>query len=400
MYFYDGDGGYEAMELDRYQRAARRTDINRGTDTAAFVLLGLLGEAGSVLAEVKKKQRDRVEPPKYRDRVIEELGDLLWYIAVTADRNGIRLGPLAQRALTKRELEVHKSPSKLTFADIQKIDKAEVVEPSLLLEWRLIDLAASAARVLTEHREFLRKKRGDSEGIFSSLADLFGDLLHVSSRTNIALSTVAKENLKKIDSRWPSQRTYEPSRDRRFPAYERLPTTLTVKIVEVKGEGDSYFVYQSCNGVLIGDRLTDNISDPDNYRFHDVFHYAYAAVLGWSPVTRALFKLKRKSDKALDEAEDGARAILIEEGVASFVFNEAKSARLFEGVDRGRLSFDLLKQIRHFVDGYEVQDAPYWAWEEAILQGFEAFRFLQEHRRGVLTLNGRAIVMGHLHEDD
>lgn len=386
------------MELDHYQNAARRTDINRGVDTAAFVLLGLFGEAGSVLAEVKKKQRDKVDPPKYRERVIEELGDLLWYIAVTADRNGIRLGQLAQRTLIKRGLKVPKSPSKLTFSDIQQVDKIDVVEPSLLLEWRLIDLAASAAKVLAEHRDFLRKKKGGTEGIFSSLADLFGDVLHVSSRANIALSTVAKENLKKIESRWPTKRIYCPRRDKSLPIYERLPTTLTINIMEVRGEGDSYFVLQSCNGVHIGDRLTDNILDPDDYRFHDVFHYAYAAVLCWSPVTRALFKLKRKSVKALDESEDGARAILIEEGVASFVFNEAKNTRLFEGIDRGRLSFDLLKQIRHFVDGYEVRDAPFWAWEEAILQGFEAFRFLKKHRKGVLTLNGGSIVMGHLHD--
>ena len=42
--------------------------------------------------------------------------------------------------------------------------------------------------------------------------------------------------------------------------------------------------------------------------FHDVFHLAYAAVLGWSPTTRALLKIKRKSRPEIDENEDGARA--------------------------------------------------------------------------------------------
>lgn len=60
------------------------------------------------------------------------------------------------------------------------------------------------------------------------------------------------------------------------------------------------------------------------YRFHDVFHLAYAAVLGWSPVLRALLKCKRKSHPWLDENQDGARAILIEEGISTFVFNHAK----------------------------------------------------------------------------
>ena len=40
-------------------------------------------------------------------------------------------------------------------------------------------------------------------------------------------------------------------------------------------------------GFLLGDRLTDNHLPEDDYRFHDVFHLAFAAVLGWSPTTRA-----------------------------------------------------------------------------------------------------------------
>jgi hypothetical protein len=46
------------------------------------------------------------------------------------------------------------------------------------------------------------------------------------------------------------------------------------------------------------------------------------------------------------------------------------------------LPFDLLKQVREFVTGYEVEDIPLWVWEEAILQGYAAFRFLRKHRRG------------------
>ena len=37
---------------------------------------------------------------------------------------------------------------------------------------------------------------------------------------------------------------------------------------------------------------------------------------GWSPVLRSLLKLKRKTDPELDENQDGARATIIEEGIA------------------------------------------------------------------------------------
>ncbi len=143
------------------------------------------------------------------------------------------------------------------------------------------------------------------------------------------------------------------------------------------------YVFQRCNGINIGDRLTDNAMAADDYRFHDVFHYAYAAVLTWSPVVRSLFRLKRKSDPRLDEAQDGARATIIEEGIATWIFGQAVELDFFANMKPGDLPFDLLKKrVRQFVAGYEPEQCPLWLWEEAILEGYAAFRFLSEHRRG------------------
>ena len=162
--------------------------------------------------------------------------------------------------------------------------------------------------------------------------------------------------------------------------------------------GGQVYVFQQCNGVNIGDRLTDNALEPDDYRFHDVFHYAYCAVLTWSPVARALLRLKRKSDPQIDEAEDGARAILIEEGIASWIFGQAKRLDFFEDMKAGDLSFDILKTVRQFVSGYEPAQCPLWLWEEAILQGFDAFRFLRRKRRARLRIDmaSRRLIVGDL----
>ena len=143
-----------------------------------------------------------------------------------------------------------------------------------------------------------------------------------------------------------------------------------------------YSRFQKCNSLLVGDRLTDNHDPGDNYRFHDVFHLAHAAVLGWSPVTRALFRVKRKSCPKIDENEDGARAILIEEGVTTWVFEIAKNHQFFANTPE--LGFDLLKAVRGFVQGYEPHDLPMWLWERAILQGYAVFRQLRQHRRGMV----------------
>ena len=150
-----------------------------------------------------------------------------------------------------------------------------------------------------------------------------------------------------------------------------------------KEVGGHTYVYQRCNGIKIGDRLTDNRIEEDDYRFHDVFHLAYAAILGWSPVIRALFRVKRKSNPQIDDAEDGARALLIEEGIATWIFNHAHRLNFFENVHH--LDYGMLKAVRELVRGYEVERCPLWLWEEAILEGYKVFRALRHHRRGIVV---------------
>jgi hypothetical protein len=145
------------------------------------------------------------------------------------------------------------------------------------------------------------------------------------------------------------------------------------------------FVFQKMGGVLLGDRLTDNHLPPDDYRFHDVFHLAHAGVLGWSPTTRALLKIKRKSQKAVDENEDGARANLIEEGLTTWIFETAKRHNFFANTQT--LGLDLLKNVKQFVRGYEADKLPMWLWESAILQGYAVFRILQDKRSGAVVTN-------------
>ena len=181
-------------------------------------------------------------------------------------------------------------------------------------------------------------------------------------------------------------RTHPEPLDAGADAEERLPRELQIDIFERQIGGQTY-VFQRCNGLNIGDRLTDNAIEADDYRFHDVFHFAHVAVLTWSPVVRSLLRLKRKSDPKVDEVQDGARAILVEEGITTWIFGKAIKLDFFDRMQPGELSFDLLKHVRQFVAGYEVDQCPLWAWEEAILQGYAAFRFLRLHRRGRLHID-------------
>ena len=74
------------------------------------------------------------------------------------------------------------------------------------------------------------------------------------------------------------------------------------------------------NGEQRGNDLTDNAYTPDGYGFHDILHFANAAVLGWSPVLRKLLECKRRTRPKMDEVEDGGRAAVIEEGLAAVVY--------------------------------------------------------------------------------
>jgi hypothetical protein len=127
----------------------------------------------------------------------------------------------------------------------------------------------------------------------------------------VSLEEVAFQNLQKTKSRWPQpdERIFPPLFDEDEDPEERLPRRVEMNIMERGFDGKQY-VRMQWNGVNIGDRLTDNKTEPDDYRFHDVFHMACAAILGWSPVTRALLKVKRKRNPGVDENQDGARAQL------------------------------------------------------------------------------------------
>ena len=208
--------------------------------------------------------------------------------------------------------------------------------------------------------------------------------LSIARQESIDLLDAATANSAKTASRWTTDRTYLPLFDNEHDPEEQLPRKLTVDFID-RTRGTHNVVVLRCNGINFGDRLTDNIEDPDGYRYHDVFHFAHAVYLGWSPVVRALLRTKRKSEPQKDEGQDGARAIILEEAVSAIVFNRAKQLNYFDGIPT--VDFDLLKLVHEFVAGYEVEQVPMWQWEVAILEGYRLFRLLRNNKGGTLTLN-------------
>jgi NTP pyrophosphatase (non-canonical NTP hydrolase) len=367
------------LTIADYAAQALTTDQRSDHGSLTFPLLGLFGETGSLLSEVKKKQRDRASYIGYAGAVVEELGDVLWYLTAVAARGGLGLETIMAAAVDSSA----GARVRLTLAGLQPAIMRRSAEPTAEFEHTLLRLAGEVGLLVAEHEA---ARLADPAALADRLATIARTLIQAANEAGVTVEAAAVKNLAKIFDRWPRERVYPEPLDYGAEPEERLPRDLHVEIFERSVRGRTY-VYQRCNSINIGDRLTDNAMRADDYRFHDVFHFAYVAVLTWSPVIRALFRLKRKSAPRIDEAQDGARAILIEEGITNWIFGQAVNLNLFADMKSGDLPFDLLKHVRQFVAGYEAEQCPLWLWEEAILQGYAAFRFLRDHRRGRLHID-------------
>src|SRR5947209_17077603 len=86
---------FSPLTIADYAASAVTTDQRSDSGSLTFPLLGLFGETGSLLSEVKKKQRDRTSYIGYAGAVVEELGDVLWYLTTVAARGGLTLSDIA-----------------------------------------------------------------------------------------------------------------------------------------------------------------------------------------------------------------------------------------------------------------------------------------------------------------
>ena len=92
------------MEFSSYQKQAKKTiqeyvKVKEANKMVPF--LGLIGEAGSVITELKKNLRDGDAYTNYDNKLKEELGDVLWYISTIATQHGFSLEEIAVNNIEK-----------------------------------------------------------------------------------------------------------------------------------------------------------------------------------------------------------------------------------------------------------------------------------------------------------
>jgi len=141
-------------------------------------------------------------------------------------------------------------------------------------------------------------------------------------------------------------------------------------------------------GKPFGDELTDNAYTKDGYGYHDAIHLSFAAVLGWSPLTRKLLGVKRRDNNQVDlveRVEDGGRAIATEEGLSTMIFAYARDYNWLEG--KSSVSTELLRMIKNMTEHLEVSVCTAGEWEHAIVQGFAVWREIKKRMAGTLIVN-------------
>src|SRR3546814_756213 len=96
------------MDFSDFQSDALRTDRvparnGMSNNDVIVPLLGLAGETGELLGEYKKHLRDGSSHKLLVERVSEELGDLLWYVANVASKFDLDLNDIALKNLQKTQ---------------------------------------------------------------------------------------------------------------------------------------------------------------------------------------------------------------------------------------------------------------------------------------------------------
>ena len=83
------------MNFNEYQKLARSTAVYPEEHKVVYPALGLCGETGEVAEKIKKTIRGDSSLDEVTGRLADELGDVLWYLAILADDLGLPLEDIA-----------------------------------------------------------------------------------------------------------------------------------------------------------------------------------------------------------------------------------------------------------------------------------------------------------------
>lgn len=248
----------------------------------------------------------------------------------------------------------------------------------------LIGEVGSVASALKKARR-AKKSASDLNSYRAELKEELGDALWyvaaIASAYNLKLSDIGADNLSKAADYFGPP--VSGLLDEQATTDEQLPRLMRVEF-DLLNTGR---VRITVNGEVAGDDLNSASTVEDNYKYHDIFHFALAAKLGWSPVIRDLLrpKRKRRDENGENIPDDAARARILEEGIAAMLFGPAEVCNWYATPDD--IPLRLSELIKRITRDFEVRVRRIPEWQDAICTGFAAFREIEGARRAIVLVD-------------
>jgi NTP pyrophosphatase (non-canonical NTP hydrolase) len=254
----------------------------------------------------------------------------------------------------------------------------------------LLGLVGEVGSLLGEYKKLIRDgatHRKFQEEVAEELGDILWYVANVATKFGLRLTEIAEKNLEKVRNRWANPKGHRKLYDTDLPEDQRLPRNFEFSFDQRMIDGvEKMVLTDRLLAETAGDPLTDNASEDDGYRFHDVLHLAFAACLGWSPVVRKLYRrkgrMKNRMPREFSDVEDGGRAQVIEEAIVAAAYVYAVDHAFLDGVNA--IDWQLLSHIKRMTSHVEVRDRTEWEWNATLLRGFAVWRQLRANKGGIV----------------
>lgn len=419
-----------AVHFDDYQALfAAAAD---GDAAGLRTLLRLGTHAGALLQAHDRYLGDGLDHAASKTLIAREIGELLAGVAELATEHGLALDEVArgnvakirQRAISRKLPSLPEVPDGPVDAEqYQRLaaltdeGARDGVDP-LALSVPLLGVAGEVGTLLDAQKKGFRDQAPQAaDPLFMSveLGDILWYTATAATHSQLNLASILNAAVARAEDRNQERTALRdvpnnlPVLDARFGPEERFPRRMVVRFQQRQERGRAFvsvtlvaaepnafrdgpidsLVADKKQGFVVpqslGDSLSDNSRRVDHYRFHDAIHLGFLAVMGWSPLMRSLLQIKRRSDADVDEAEDGARAIFVEEGMAAVL---AKRSIRFQGfLTEQAVDDESVEMLTTVVEDLEVAQMPPWLWKRAVAQGFAGMRGLARGPGGFLIVD-------------
>ena len=176
------------MNFAEYQVLARRTQNNELSkdDKYRHAVFGMMAELGEVMnVSIFDKEKE-----------IDELSDLYWFISEAADVMGIRLQVLAEEIEADRKIE-YPAPLDKIMERLADDSQTETKDIPVTMMLYVSDLAGTAQKQYQGHEV-------EPSFVRDTIKMLMEDLELYTSRLDISIPDVLEHNIAKLRKRYPN----------------------------------------------------------------------------------------------------------------------------------------------------------------------------------------------------